>query len=77
VDADTENRWLVRELEKGQALAHANIKRLLRGFREATTAEIQVHTTNALKEWCEQIGNFVDPDFGSWIKATVKPLNKI
>jgi hypothetical protein len=53
-NADTENRRLVRELEKGQMLAQANVKRLLQRFREATSAEIQVHTANALKEWCEQ-----------------------
>jgi chromosome segregation ATPase len=39
-NADAENRRLVRELEKGQMLAHANVKRLLQRFREATTAEI-------------------------------------
>jgi chromosome segregation ATPase len=53
-NADTENRRLVRELEQGQMLAHANVKRLLQRFREATSAEIQVHTANALREWCEQ-----------------------
>jgi archaellum component FlaC len=54
VDADTENRRLVRELEKGQSLAHANVKCLLQRFQEATTAKIQAYTANALKEWCEQ-----------------------
>jgi chromosome segregation ATPase len=39
-NADAENKRLVWELEKGQMLAHANIKRLLQRFREATTAEI-------------------------------------
>jgi hypothetical protein len=53
-NADAENKQLVRELEKGQMLAHANVKRLLQRFREATTAEIQVYTANPLKEWCEQ-----------------------
>jgi chromosome segregation ATPase len=53
-DADTENQRLVQELEKGQSLAHANVKRLLHRFREATTAKIQACTANALKEWCEQ-----------------------
>jgi hypothetical protein len=31
-DADTKNLRLVREFEKGQSLAHANIKRLLQRF---------------------------------------------
>jgi chromosome segregation ATPase len=39
-NADTKNRRLVRDLEKGQMLAHANVKRLLQRFREATSAEI-------------------------------------
>jgi chromosome segregation ATPase len=53
-NAETENRRLVWELEKGQMLAHANVKCLLQRFREATTAEIQVYIANALKQWCEQ-----------------------
>jgi hypothetical protein len=51
---DMENQRLVRELEKGQSLAHANVKRLLQRIREATMAEIQARKANALKECCEQ-----------------------
>jgi hypothetical protein len=35
-------------------MAHANVKCLLQKFQESTSAEIQVATTNALKEWCKQ-----------------------
>jgi hypothetical protein len=44
----------VKELEKEQIMAHANVKRLLQKFYESTSAEIQVTTANAFKEWCEQ-----------------------